>query len=419
MIKRMTLLVFLSFALVLTAAPQPQGRMVLSPELPEYFVGQDINLVLEIDVMDAELGGNLNLQGLPERTWAGCGEFREMSGETFTRDGQLVTRKRFGTVMRLLRPGSHVLKPSVSGNVTVRHRRGFMIMSSQTPFHLRFPELEVRVSALPDPPADFYGGIGHFSLSATLAPTQASPGDILKLEWIMDGIGNLEFSQLPACSSTEEYKTYPPREESREASRRISVSQVLIPQSLGATNSPVLSFSIFNPLRREYVQLSAGPFKVDLQARSEGAETADTGWKPDNAVQAPPGSREGLPVEMRGRFAASPLMALFGGLAAALFLFSALLRRSRWTAISLTCLTLLAALGARWLLEREKRGTVLVLREEAAARLCPSSEARILTRLPEGSRLRIMEQTERWIRVEADGASGWIPADKAALPELP
>lgn len=402
--------------LVPAAAAPPTGRLRLEPALPAYVTGQDVRLIIELDLVDTELGGNLNLGGLPDASWARYGTFNELVGETFSSDGRLITRKRFSTVLRLLREGRHEIAPVLGGVTAERQRRGFMSVISHTPFRLELPPLPLRVDPLPSPaPDDFHGGIGQFRLSATLTPATAAPGDLVNLRWTLDGFGNLDFTRLPAGPTNADFRAYPPREEDRDPGRRLVVSQVLIPQNLSATPVPTLAFSVFDPVQGRYLRLSAGPFPLELRPRPEGARpSAEPDWTPTPSSPEPAASPERLAFEFTGAPIAQPLLALFGGLAVALFVFSALLRRSRPAAILLSCAVVAAAVGLRRILERQRRSAEVELAAETPARLCPSATSRELVRMPQGARVHIAERTDRWLRVEFDGASGWIPADAVA-----
>jgi len=114
-----------------------------------------------------------------------------------------------------------------------------------------------------------------------------------------------------------------------------------------------------------------------------------------------------------------PLLILLGGFALALFVLSATVKRSRRVAMLLASAMVAAAFAARhYEMARAQRG-ILTLPAAVEARLAPSAASRVLAALPEGATTRVLERTERWLRVEHDGASGWIPAASAVAPHTP
>jgi len=111
---------------------------------------------------------------------------------------------------------------------------------------------------------------------------------------------------------------------------------------------------------------------------------------------------------------AAPLLVLLGGVALGLTLLVSFAGRSRMVAVLLAAAAMVAAVLLRQaLLANDARGS-LVLAAVAESRLCPSSSARLLAVLPARATVRVLEHTERWLRVEHEGASGWIP-----MPEPP
>ncbi len=393
----------------------PTSRFRIEPALTAYAAGQDVRLLIELDLADTELGGNLSLDGLPDASWARLGEFHELAGEAFPVDGRLITRKRFAATMRLLRTGRFDIAPVLGGSTVERQRRGFMTVVSHAPFRLALPPRTLRVDPLPFPaPEDFNGGIGQFRLSASLTPATAAPGDLLTLRWTLEGIGNLDLARLPSCPTNAGFRVYPPREEGREPGRRLAASQVLIPNDLKATPAPALAFSVFDPARGDYVRLSAGPFPIELHPRPDDpALPPEPEWTPILPSPEPAAATERPPFELHAGPMAQPLLTLFAGLALAVFVLAALLRRSRGAALLLSCAVVAAALGLQRILERQRRSTEVRLAAETPARLCPSSTSRTLGLLPQGATVRVAERTERWLRVESHATSGWIPADAA------
>jgi tetratricopeptide (TPR) repeat protein len=69
------------------------------------------------------------------------------------------------------------------------------------------------------------------------------------------------------------------------------------------------------------------------------------------------------------------------------------------------------ALGAGWWLNAQTEAeTALVIERSASLRVAPADPARLLDTLPAGSRVRVLDASGGWNRVEAPGSqTGWIP----------
>lgn len=395
-----------------TAAQPPTGRLLLQPSQAVYYVDQILRMTVEVELTDCELGGNLQLGGLPEGTWARNEGFAEIAGDSRTQDGRLVTTKRFATDLRLLREGQYSIAPALSGTTAERQRRGMMTMWSHAPFRLVLPPITVTVASVPSPaPSDFCGAVGRFRLTADVSPQAVSPADLVNLRWRLEGYGNLEAFRIPSYDTPASFRSYPPREETREAGRRVAVTQVLVPQSLEATQIPALLLSVFNPEAGRYEQLTAGPFPLTIVPR--GAEAPPVAPDPaltpsvasPNVQRASPTAPWTIPAPSM----AQPMLVVLGGIALAIVVFSAAAGRSRWLAVLLAVVVVGGAIALHRALQARQQRDVLVLSAAAESRLCPSATARSLATIPAGTSVRVLEQTARWLRVEHAGASGWIP----------
>lgn len=91
---------------------------------------------------------------------------------------------------------------------------------------------------------------------------------------------------------------------------------------------------------------------------------------------------------------------------------SAVKRRPKLAALTVTCGFCTATLGAAWkydaMLEAD---TALVLERSATVRGAPADPARSLGELPAGSRVRILNESAGWVQCSIpEIGSGWLPA---------
>lgn len=335
-------------------------RALVEPEQETYYTGQTIRLVLEFEAHDEEVGG-VNVGGLPDEFWAQSQqtEFVELAGSSEPREGTLVNIRRFAVDYILLKSGDHSFQPRATAMLSRRMQRGggnslfgTFIQSHQTA--ARANAVSLHVVPLPaNAPSDACGLVGAFALQASLDPAEASPGDLVNLRWSLHGIGNLADFQPPPTIPADGFKVYDAKCEVDTTNDLLRVSQVYVPQSLASTNVPAFSVSFFNPVKGAYETLSAGPFALRLRERV--AETIE---------DFPVGSSSNV-----SETAASPPPVPAAGDAA-----------------------------------------VFVLTASVNGKLAPSSESLTLRNLPVGATVRVLERSARWMRVEADGSSVWIPA---------
>ena len=331
-------------------------RAIVDPAQDAYYVGQRIGVTLELEMKGEELSAiNGTDGGFPDPSWAQAdGNFSEVAGTGGSRNGAMVSVRRFRAEYILLRAGSFTSAPRIGASLLGEpsSRRGFLFGSMRT---LRdaiaeAPPVTLAVRPLPEPaPPGFCGCIGEFALSAAVDPATASPGDLVNLRWELRGKGNTGDFHLPPSISAEGFRPYEPTFETEPGAVR--VHQVLVPQSLAATNLPAFSVTVFRPSTGTFETLSAGPFPVHLQERT--AEVFDD--FPGQATQPSSPATGG---------ADAPTPADDG---------------------------------------------LLLLPAPAIGRLAPSPKALRLRTLPAGSAVRVLERSGAWARVEFRGSAVWIP----------
>lgn len=359
------LLAFSLAAFSVGAAGEPElvVRAIVEPAQHTYYAGQTIRLILELESRDQEVG-RVNVSGLPDSEWAQTQqrEFLELAGSSDLHDGVVINVRRFAVDYVLLQSGIRTFRPRATVMLSRRIQRnanslfGSFVQSHQVQ---EFAEpVTLRVAPLPTPaPADACGLVGDFTLRASLSPEEASPGDLVNLRWTLSGIGNLGDFTPPAPVPVAGFKVYAPRLEQEATNDTLRISQVYVPESLSSTNIPAFSVSVFNPAKGAYETLTAGPFPLRLRERVAEDVTdfpvlgpASAPTRPDTATPTP---SPDAPAPDADSF---------------------------------------------------------ILSAAVEGRLAPSGESLRLRTLPAGTAVRVLERSGRWLRVESDGVSSWIPA---------
>jgi len=271
-------LLFLASVAEAVAAQSPTARILLEPRQDTYYVGQSLRLVVELEISDGELAGNLQYAGMPGAPWAKLGEFTGLAGSTRTENGRLVATRRFAADLLLLAQGEHRVAPMLGGMLEEQSRTAWTSVMMQRSFRTRPPPVTLVVASLPTPaPADFCGAVGRFALRAQIDPGTAAPGDLVTLRWSLEGSGSLNAFQPPSLPAPPHAKTYAPKVDSSDVVRRVEVSQVFVPESLEAALLPELALHVFNPDAARYERLAAGPFPITLRPREAVPATPATG----------------------------------------------------------------------------------------------------------------------------------------------
>ena len=339
-------------------AQQPALSFRLEPDLPEYFIGQQVTGLLTVDAGGYELDGNTRLSDFVSPADAiRYGAFKQRNSG----NPRLTV---YATPIVLLREGEPVFAPAIDGQVSITEMRGIFQSRRIMPFKAAAAPLGVKVRTLPreTQPPEFSGAVGVFTLDASLEPRVCSPGDVLSLRWLLAGESAFDAPKDVKYSAGAEFRIYPPTTDPASAPGALVCSQDVIPMSTNATSAAALEICVFNPVKQIYETLRAGPFPLEISERAPGvsalAPTLDYTEKtrPENvgATNAKSFPFAGLFTRKRGE----SLTAVFGG----------------------------------------------------DAKLLPDTRSKTLFEIPPGSVLEIRERKDDWIFVLFDGASGWMKA---------
>lgn len=129
----------------------------------------------------------------------------------------------------------------------------------------------VTISPFPqkEKPASFTGAIGNFTVKARLiSSSHVSIGDIIQLEIVFTGNGNLALIKLPELSCEPGLYGFftptatPPYATIKENSKTFTVE--LVPLSALEQKIPALTFSIFNPKTKKYEDIKTQPIPLTI-----------------------------------------------------------------------------------------------------------------------------------------------------------
>ena len=138
----------------------------------------------------------------------------------------------------------------------------------------------INVKALPDPrPADFYGAVGNYSVSASLNPEILRTNESATYSLTFKGTGNVKYLTVPTVEFPSTFDKYSPKTDvhanisGQTYTGTYTIDFPLVPQEVGVYNIPEQTFSYFDLSTQKYVQLSVPTFPVDVK---RGAAVATT-----------------------------------------------------------------------------------------------------------------------------------------------
>ena len=188
-----------------------------------------------------------------------------------------------------------MLQLTVEGMQTVERGSGSFRMTSSSSFRKRLPPVRIEVRSLPDHgrPQNFSGAVGtKFTMTQRLEPDHVHPGDLVTATYELKFDGYCPSNTWPTIEHlSKDFRAYEPKEVSRTPNS-FKWTQILVPRTTAATNSPLVSLNYYNSRSRRYEVARADPKKIvfvsDKAASTENTSVVVTSSElASNAASSP------------------------------------------------------------------------------------------------------------------------------------
>lgn len=279
------------------AAPQQGGQESTAGEQP----ASDISLVLQLSKTKAVVGENLSAN-LVLRQRADIAGFEDVkfpvfhgfwSQETYAPNNIEWHRENIGgKIYNVATLRSYKLVPQRTGDITVEPAELVCVVNVRTarrrtgnPFDDFFGDdytrvrrkvstrpVTIHVSPLPGgAPASFCGGVGKFSISASLSKDSLSTHDAAALVVKVRGEGNLSLTETPKVNFPPDFETYDVKV--TEGKGEKTFEYPFIPRSKGDFTLGPVEYSYYDIEAGRYVTVRSRelPLKVSRSAVAPGA----------------------------------------------------------------------------------------------------------------------------------------------------
>jgi len=188
-------------------------------------------------------------------------------------------------------------------------KNAFASMGTKKNVTLQNEALTLKVLPLPQAnrPADFSGAVGQFEAEASATPTNVNAGDPITLRLKVTGSGNFDRVSSNMLAGDSHWKTYSPKShfdagDSIGYQGAKTFEQPVIPIDGGISSVPSLSFSFFDPEKRDYVTRTTAPIAVTVSGSSVATTVnASPAASPPTPAQpqAAPSSASTTPSDIR------------------------------------------------------------------------------------------------------------------------
>ena len=152
--------------------------------------------------------------------------------------------------------------------------------------------VQVDVLALPEKgkPENFTGAVGKFSFTAKLNHEQIKANEGLNLKISITGKGNINLTSSPKLKFPEGFETYEPKineniSTNGGVSGTKSYDYLLIPRKEGNFTLKDISFSYFDPEKKQYIALSAPEINVHVAPGDPNASGSAQIYNPKHEIQ--------------------------------------------------------------------------------------------------------------------------------------
>lgn len=384
---------------------------------PTVYEHEDFDMVLAIEIRDVQVGRSLELAGMPDTKLLQFGQFKELPIQRVNRAGRHVEVRSYKCDVQALSSGTVAMQLSLRIGIVRLQNSAFGTMRMETPYAFNVAPLVIRVLPLPAPPpgATFSGAVGDFTFSASAAPTNLAPGDLVKVVSRISGRGWTENVVPPRLSPGGAFRVYEPKPlpPASQDAQELVFEQTLVPQTTNATDIPMVNFTYFSPSAGAYRTASAGPFRLQFQARR--AVVSEETFASTNRTAS---TGSGAPREVPAAIQTSTRWTLVAAaatywLVVALAMAGLASRVRRGVAAALVLLALaIAAFAGAATLARHKfivRPTGVTIRQEDA-RISPAQDAFVTFTVPRDATVVRIEESGDWVKIETAGNRGWIPA---------
>lgn len=147
---------------------------------------------------------------------------------------------------------------------------------------IKAPAIQIQVDPLPDKPADFSGGVGQFSVSASVDKKTVRAGDPINLCLKVSGTGNLKLIKQPEFELPKDFEKYDPKvtDKTQLSAQGVSGSMIydilIVPRHQGKYEIPAIKLTYFDTATSAYKTVSTQPIAIEVsKGTGKSGDVAD------------------------------------------------------------------------------------------------------------------------------------------------
>ena len=143
------------------------------------------------------------------------------------------------------------------------------------------PGITIQVDPLPQRPSNFSGGVGQYTISASLDKTQVKANDPVKLRVIVNGVGNMKLLKQPIVKFPKDFDSYDAKvtDNTKLTTQGLEGSIIYdflaVPRHQGEFEIPAIEYIYFDTRINAYKTVKTESFKLSV-AKGDGTGTVAT-----------------------------------------------------------------------------------------------------------------------------------------------
>ncbi len=155
---------------------------------------------------------------------------------------------------------------------------------------IKAPSVSIQVDPLPQKPANFSGGVGVFSVEASLDKNQVGAGDPVNLHFVVKGVGNMKLIKEPVLDLPKVFEKYDAKVTDKTSltseggSGSMLYDILLVPRTEGEYTIPAISFVYFDTRSSSYKTLTTEPLTLKVTKGKGGGSATDYSQQSDKDI---------------------------------------------------------------------------------------------------------------------------------------
>lgn len=143
------------------------------------------------------------------------------------------------------------------------------------------PGITIQVDPLPQRPSNFSGGVGQYTISASLDKTQVKANDPVKLRVVVNGAGNMKLLKQPIVKFPKDFDSYDAKvtDNTKLTTQGLEGSIIYdflaVPRHQGEFEIPAIEYIYFDTRTNAYKTVKTESFKLSV-AKGDGTGTVAT-----------------------------------------------------------------------------------------------------------------------------------------------